>query len=241
MYRHRGGSISRPATVGLTTLGGCRMRQRSWLAVAVIVPLVASALAGAGAAAQASSAAPGARAGTTGTGIGGGTTGLAAGHLFCKRLGHHFQASAGAQMFCFGSQLKVGSNAQRAAGQAVSGAPGNVSAASFAEDHSPALVHGYGQSETSIAAAGPYVVEAWNDSTSFFTLCGARDSKEEATGLGFSPNAGRTFTHLGGLPNPGCTKNLYGGDPSVVAYRVGGRTFFYVASLFNSITGSGVS
>ncbi len=85
------------------------MRPRSWLAAVAIMPLVASALAWAGQAAQASSASTAARTatGTTGPGLGGGRTGLAAGNPFCKRLGVKYQASSGAQMFCFGAQ-KVG-------------------------------------------------------------------------------------------------------------------------------------
>ena len=207
------------------------MRHRWWLAAGAILPLVASALAGFGPAAQASGASAAMTASTsTGPGLGGGRTGLAAGDPFCQHLGTSYQASSAAQMFCFGAH-PVGTT-QPGAERAVSGTPRNVDAASFAEDVSPAGVRGYGQSETSIAASGPYVVEAWNDSTTFFSRCGSRNFKEEGTGVGFSVNGGKTFTDLGGLRNPGCKTRLYAGDPSVTAYRVGGRTFFYITSLY---------
>jgi hypothetical protein len=169
------------------------------------------------------------------------TTGLAAGNPFCKRLqGKRYLASAGARMFCFGPQPN-GPAAGHAPVERSAGAPRNVDAASFAEDVSPAGVQADGQSETSIAAAGPYVVEAWNDSTGFLASCPSPMAKEEATGFGFSANGGKSFTDLGGLPNAGCNKDLYGGDPSVAAYRVGGSTYFYISSLFNSPTGLGLS
>jgi hypothetical protein len=207
------------------------MRHRWWLTAAAAIPLVASALAGFGSAAQASGARHAAQAITsTGPGLGGGRTGLAAGDPFCKRLGQVYQASAAAQAYCFGART-VG-KVQPAAAGAVAGTPRNVDAASFSEDVSPAGVRGFGQSEESIAASGRFVVEAWNDSTTFFSTCGAKNFKEEGTGIGFSTNGGKTFTDLGGLPNPNCTKRVYAGDPSVTAYRAGGHTFFYVASLY---------
>ena len=153
-------------------------------------------------------------------------TGLAAGNPFCKRLGKRY-ASAGARMFCFGPEHATPHPTFR--GRALT-APGNVDAASFAEDVSPAGVQAGGQSETSIAASGPYVVEAWNDSTGFFAPCGSPMSKEELTGFGFSADGGKSFTDLGGLPNSQCNKNVYQGDPSVVAYVVGGSTYFYISS-----------
>ena len=212
------------------------MRQKWWMAAATM-PLVASVLALSGSAAQAGGTVTAARAASAGgPGLAGGRTGLAAGDPFCKRLGKSYQASSGAQMFCFGAQ-KV--TIQPGVSGATAGAPRNVNAASFREDVSPAGVRGYGQSETSVAAAGQYVVEAWNDSTSFFSLCGNRRFKEEGTGLAFSANGGRTFADLGGLPNPGCKNNVYSGDPSVVAYRAGGRTFFYVFSLYLPPSGLG--
>jgi hypothetical protein len=208
------------------------------MAALAITPLVASALAGFGPAAQASGAQAAHAASTSGgPGLGGGRTGLAAGNPFCKNLGKTYQASSAAQMFCFGSQ-KV-TKVQPGAMSAVRGTPRNVDAANFSEDISPAGVRGYGQSETSIAAAGRFVVEAWNDSTTFFSRCGSEHFKEEGTGLGFSVNGGRTFSDLGGLPNPNCKTTLYAGDPSVTAYQVGGRTFFYVSSLYLPFNGAG--
>ena len=122
------------------------------------------------------------------------------------------------------------------------GAPRNVDAASFAEDVTPpAGVQADGQSETSIAASGPYVAEAWNDATGFFAPCPSPMAKEEGTGFGFSANGGKSFADLGGLPNARCHKDLYEGDPSVAAYRVGGSTYFYFSSLFDSPTGLGLS
>jgi len=132
-------------------------------------------------------------------------------------------------MACFGAQ-HVG---KVQPGGALNGAgTANVNAANPREDISPAGVRGFGQSETSIAASGRFVVEAWNDSTTFFSKCGAKHFKEEATGVGFSRDGGKTFHDLGGLRNPGCKTRLYAGDPSVAAYRVGGHTFFYISSLY---------
>ena len=205
------------------------MRRRWWLTAAVI-PLAASAVAGFMSVAQASGAGHAAKAAIGPPGIGGGKTGLAAGYPFCKRLGKTIQASAAAQMYCFGAQ--AAGRFQPHVVRPATGASRNVDAANFAEDVSPAGVRGYGQSETSIAASGRFVVEAWNDSTTFFSTCGAKHFKEEATGVGFSVNGGRTFRDIGGLRNPGCRVNLYGGDPSVVAYKAGGHTFFYVFSLY---------
>ena len=175
--------------------------------------------------------------------VGGHKTGAAAGNPFCTKLKAHYLASAGAWAFCFGAAASTARTPKAAAvpHSADPSAPPNVNAASPAEDVSPAGVRAYGQSETSIAAAGRYVVEAWNDSTTFFTFCGAPQNKEEGTGFGFSADGGKTFTDLGGLPNPNCKNSLYGGDPSVAAYQVGGKTYFYISSLFNSTTGFGSS
>ena len=215
---------------------GYVMRHRWWLTAAAVLPFAVS-FAGFGPAAQASGTARASSAATsTGPGIGGGRTGLALGVPFCQNLGKGYQASAAAQMYCFGAQ-HVG----RVQPAAINGAEsaGNVDAANFREDVSPAGVRGYGQSETSIAASGRFVVEAWNDSTTFFTLCGARQFKEEGTGLGFSANGGQSFTDLGGLPNPDCKKFFYAGDPSVVAYQAGGHTYFYISSLYLPANGVG--
>lgn len=151
---------------------------------------------------------------------------------FCSKLGHSIQASSGAQMYCFGAQANGPAAIKRPAATRTYGS--NVNAANPAEDQAPSGVQAYGQSETSIAFSGQYVVEAWNDATSFFSACGSPMNKEEATGFGFSNNGGKSFTDLGGLPNTDCVNNLYGGDPSVEAFQVGGKTYFYISSLFNS-------
>jgi hypothetical protein len=150
---------------------------------------------------------------------------------FCSRLGKNIQASAGAQMYCFGSQVNGPAKAARRITS--SGSSGsNVNAATPQEDVTPAGLQAFGQSEESVASAGPYVVEAWNDSTGFFAPCGSPMNKEELTGFGFSTDGGKTFTDLGGLPNNNCATSLYEGDPSVQAYTVGGSTYFYISSIF---------
>jgi hypothetical protein len=164
---------------------------------------------------------------------------------FCQALkDKKIVASQGAQMYCFGAQLNQASTSRRAEVNALAVTPQNVEASNLAEDVSPSGTRGYGQSETSVAANGPYVVEAWNDATSFFSPCGSPQYKEEATGYAFSANGGQTFTDLGGLPNNNCsfeTGFLYQGDPSVETVTIGGVRYFYIASLFNSLNGTGPS
>jgi hypothetical protein len=133
-------------------------------------------------------------------------------------------------MFCFGPQST--SSAQRHAASSGPSFGSNVDAANPQEDVTPSGVQVHGQSETSVAAAGPYVVEAWNDGTGFFAPCGSPMNKEELTGFGFSNDGGKTFTDLGGLPNANCATSLTEGDPSVEAYTVGGSTYFYIGSIF---------
>ncbi len=157
---------------------------------------------------------------------------------FCSRLGHQIEASAGAQMFCFGLQTSgPGPNAAlRPRASAASPFTTNVDAATPSEDVNPAGAQAYGQSETSIAATGKYVVEAWNDATSFFSNCPSPMSKEEGTGFGFSTDGGASFKDEGGLPNASCAKHLYEGDPSVEAWQPGGHPYFYIASLYPSVS-----
>ncbi|PYX88823.1 MAG: hypothetical protein DMG68_07185 [Acidobacteria bacterium] len=165
----------------------------------------------------------------------------AANHPLCSSIAQSkLQASAGAQMFCFGSQPNNApihrlnmKNAAPAAGTAKFRT--NVDAASLSEDISPAGVRAYGQSEVSIAAAGQYVVEAWNDSTGFFTVCGAPMNKEELTGFGFSNNNGASFTDMGGTPVD-CTQFINEGDPAVEAYQVNGHTYFYITQITIPLT-----
>ena len=156
----------------------------------------------------------------------------------CNRLGKQLQASAGAQMFCFGPQARastphLGAATVRPAERGSSFSP-NVNAANLSEDIGPSGVRAYGQSETSIAASGNYVVEAWNDATSFFVPPCDPSGKGSATGFGFSNDGGATFTDLGGLPNTNCAKApaAISGDPSVEVYTVGGTTYFYISSIF---------
>ena len=196
------------------------MRPRLWIGAAATLPLIGLAITSGGAVpAGAAGAHHSTRTASTHT------TGLAAGNPFCKGLGKRYLASAGARMFCFGPQPSGPAAGHAPAGRSA-GAPANVNAASFAEDVNPAGVPADGQSETSIAAAGPYVVEAWNDATGFIAPCPSPMAKEEGTGFGFSANGGKSFTDLGGLPNANCRKDLFEGDPSVAAYRVGGSTYF---------------
>jgi hypothetical protein len=139
-------------------------------------------------------------------------------------------------MYCFGAQAN---------GAAIHSHPAtksfgpNVNAADPNEDVSPGGVRAYGQSETSVAASGRYAVEAWNDSTAFFSTCGAPQNKDQATGFGFSANSGASYTDLGGLPNADCNNTVYGGDPSVETWTTGGKTYFYVSSLFNCNSAAG--
>jgi hypothetical protein len=154
-----------------------------------------------------------------------------------KKIG----ASQGAQMYCFGAQFPTTQEPDGAARAASTATPANVEASNLGEDVSPNGTRGYGQSETSVAANGPYVVEAWNDATSFFSPCGSPQYKEEATGFAFSADFGTTFADLGGLPNNNCTSYLYGGDPSVETATIGGVRYFYISSLFNTLDGEGLS
>jgi hypothetical protein len=147
----------------------------------------------------------------------------------CSRLGKSLQGSSGMQMFCFGSQSSVGGH-QVVSKNASFGS--NVNAANPSEDVSLSGTRADGQSETSIAGSGQYVVEAWNDSTSFISPTCSPMNKDQGTGFGFSNNAGKSFTDLGGLPNSNCATSRTEGDPSVEAYQVGGKTYFYISSIF---------
>jgi len=151
----------------------------------------------------------------------------------CALLGHSIQASAGAQMYCFGPQQ----NGPGAVSPTGSTFGSNVNAASPSEDVSPNGTRAYGQSEESVAASGPYVVEAWNDSTGFFTApCSSLTYKDQLTGFSFSSNSGKSFTDMGGLPNSACGTTVYSGDPSVETYQASGTTYFYISSLYEDFT-----
>lgn len=157
---------------------------------------------------------------------------------FCNALGKTIQASSGAQMYCFGAQRNgPGLAILQPAGPPPKGLA-NVDAANNSEDRTGSGAYIGGQSETSIAASGKYVVEAWNDGTAFFSACGAPMYKEELTGYGFSRDGGVTFTDYGGLPNNNCsTGSRWSGDPSVEVYVNSGLTYFYISSLFSTVNG----
>ena len=93
---------------------------------------------------------------------------------------------------------------------------------------------------TVIAAAGPYVVEGWNDATGFFAPPCSPISKDQLTGFGFSSDGGRTFTDLGGLPNVNCNTSVFEGDASVEAFEAGGSIYFYISSLFFDTTNGAI-
>src|SRR5579872_5090865 len=154
---------------------------------------------------------------------------------FCLKLsGGQIQASDGAHMFCFGAQASGNAPISHKALSGVTSLFANVDAGNFAEDVSPSGVQSFGQAETSVAAVGPYVVEAWNDATGFFSPCPSANFKEELTGLGFSSNSGASFSDLGGIPNSNCANLISGGDPSVEAWTKQGFKYFYISSLYNS-------
>jgi hypothetical protein len=207
-------------------------RRGSWLGALIGAPVIALGMAAAIPSAGAAAGHP------HGNGV---RTGLAARNPFCIRLAHkRIEASAGAFGFCFGANFRPPKN-RNAAVHTGAGVTGNVNAASLTEDITPAGLRADGQSETSVAAAGRYAVEAWNDSTAFVTNCPAPMAKEEGTGFAFSTNGGKSFTDLGGLPNNDCANVRYQGDPSVAAYVVGGKTFFYITSLFDPVNGLGLT
>ncbi len=168
----------------------------------------------------------------------GGGGGASASH-FCQALKENkIWASQGAQIHCFGAQRTSARAPRAAVAPNAPVTPDNVRAANLAEDVSPTGVRGYGQSETSVAANGPYVVEAWNDATGFVSPCPSPQYKEELTGLAFSADGGHTFTDLGGLPNNDCNAYVYQGDPTVETATIGGVRYFYIGSLFNGGTTS---
>src|SRR5689334_21621635 len=74
---------------------------------------------------------------------------------FCANLGKLYQASVGAQMYCFGPQPN-GPSHKNTPSKKHSSFGSNVDAANPAEDVSGAGVQAFGQSETSVAATGPY-------------------------------------------------------------------------------------
>ena len=154
---------------------------------------------------------------------------------FCGKLGKSVQASQAAQMFCNPPASPAGA-ATAVKPPTTTSYGTNVDAANPQEDITPSGVSIHGQSETSIAASGQYVVEAWNDATGFFAPCGSPSNKDQLTGFGFSTDGGKTFRDLGGLPNNQCSTSQIVGDPSVEAYAVGGVTYFYISSIYIPFT-----
>lgn len=156
------------------------------------------------------------------------TTAASKNSKFCSRVDKSLGVSQGARMMCKGPQA----NGTQAAHPNNPSFGTNVDAANPKEDRSPSGTQAYGQSETSVAAAGQYVVEAWNDATGFFAPCPSPMDKESLTGYGFSNDGGKTFKDLGGLPNANCATSVIIGDPGVEAYTVNGQTYFYISSIF---------
>lgn len=158
----------------------------------------------------------------------------------CAENGQKIELSTGGQMWCKGPQSSSSSSSTSISRSTTNPSFGsNVDAANPQEDVTPSGVQIHGQSETSVASAGSYVVEAWNDGTGFFAPCPSPMNKEELTGFGFSANGGKTFTDEGGLPNANCSVDELFGDPSVGAWQPGGQTYFYVSSLYLPVNGLG--
>ena len=106
-------------------------------------------------------------------------------HPLCSKIGTSIWASTAVRMWCNPPRPTSSSNVKISTTRSLGS---NISAADPAEDVSPSGVRGYGQSETSIAAIGPYVVESWNDVTGLALNlpCPSPMNKEEGTGYGFS-------------------------------------------------------
>ena len=156
-------------------------------------------------------------------------------HPLCSKIGKSIWASSAVRMWCTPPQPGSSSNIKTLSTRSFGS---NVNAADPAEDISPSGVRGYGQSETSIAAVGPYVVEAWNDVTGLALNlpCPSLLNKQEGTGYGFSADGGNSFVDEGSLPNARCTDHKLSGDPSVEAWTSGGSAYFYVSSLYFPIS-----
>ncbi len=155
------------------------------------------------------------------------------GHPICSKIDKSIWASQGLRMWCFPPQLN--GSAKIASASAFGS---NVDAADPNEDITPTGIRAPGQSETSVAGIGPYVVEAWNDATGFFSPCPSPMNKQEGTGFGFSANGGASFVDEGGLPNANCNEHHLSGDPSVVAWSSGGSAYFYISSLYYPVFSS---
>jgi hypothetical protein len=155
---------------------------------------------------------------------------------FCAQVNHSIAVSSGAMMYCNGSQPHGNSSAASKSKSKKNSFGSNVDAANPTEDVTPNGTQVYGQSETSVAATGRYVVEQWNDATSFFSPPCSPNYEDQGSGWGFSSNSGKSFTDEGGLPNTFCATSFWSGDPSVEVWNTGGTTYFYQSSLFETTT-----
>jgi hypothetical protein len=149
----------------------------------------------------------------------------------CAQVEKTIWVSSGALSYCNGAQPN---GAAPSGLRKINSFGANVDAASPAEDVSPNGTQAYGQSETSTAAIGHYVVEQWNDATAFFSPPCSPSFKDQGSGWGFSSDGGKTFTDQGGLPNTSCATSSWSGDPSVEAWAPGGTTYFYQSSLLSA-------
>lgn len=93
-----------------------------------------------------------------------------------------------------------------------------------------------GQCETSIAAYGPYLVAAWNDSK------GWRDGTGQTQGWATSTDGGATWTDQGALPVPSAPANWKWSSDPVVTVNPNTGAFFYcgLGDGANNVNGIGV-
>lgn len=139
-------------------------------------------------------------------------------HLVRSRIGDPVRLSQGARTWLAGPQSLPGSGGLALTTPSLGS---NVDAANPREDLAG------GQSETSVGAIGQRVLAAWNDVTGF-VLLDTTQLKASGTGVGYSPDGGRTFRDLVGLPNDNPDQQWVG-DPSVVAIDA---RHFIVGSLY---------
>lgn len=118
--------------------------------------------------------------------------------------------------------------AERATSHPFDVSPLGPSIGTNVDANDPALDLAAGQSETAIAAWGSRVLVGWNDLTALVVASQPTTPRGSVTGVGFSKDAGTTFTDLIGLPNDDPNQQ-WSGDPAIVAVD---RTHFIVASLY---------
>jgi hypothetical protein len=140
-----------------------------------------------------------------------------------RRQIHGWKLSGGARTWLNADRLRA-----RFSEQVIHRQAATPSFGSNVDANDPSQDLAGGQSETSIGAnANDGVLTMWND-VSGFLWPDSTDLRGSATGVGYSSDAGATFTDLIGLPNPD-ENQLVSGDPSVVAID---DTHFAVASLY---------